>query len=161
MIEVFIKNQKLRFLTNSKIVKEYLISTSAKGIGCEEGSEKTPIGQHKICEKIGEGAAIGTIFQERKNIGIISKIYKKRNEYPYLEEADCMTTRILRLEGVEEGINKGEGVDTYQRCVYIHGTPYEYSLGSASSHGCIRMKNKDIIELFDLVRNHEKVLVFK
>jgi len=160
MIEIFIKKQKLIFSRNSKTVKEYSISTAKEGAGCEEGSEKTPIGDHRVCEKIGSGAAIGTVFQGRKNTGIISRIYKKRNDYPYLEEGDCVTTRILLLEGLEDGVNKGEGVDTHQRCVYIHGTPYEYSIGKPFSHGCIRMKNKDIAELFEFAEEGEKVFVF-
>jgi len=159
MIEISIEKQKLKFIKNSKTVKEYAISTAKNGAGCKEESEQTPVGQHKICEKIGDGLAVGTVFQERNNTGIISKIYKERREYSYVDEGDCMTTRILRLEGLQEGVNRGEGVDTLKRCIYVHGTPYEYSIGRPFSHGCIRMRNKDIVELFELAEEGGEVFI--
>jgi len=162
MIEISIKKQKLKFIKDFEVVKEYPISTSINGIGNEEGSEKTPIGRHQICEKIGDGVAIGTVFQARKNKGIISRIYKSREEYPYEEESSCITTRILRLMGTQRGVNlstKEEGIDTFQRFIYIHGTPYEYAIGTPCSKGCIRMRNEDIAELFEFVKDDEKVVI--
>ena len=162
MIEISIKKQKLKFIKDFEVVKEYQISTSINGIGNEKGSKKTPIGRHCICEKIGEGATMGVVFQERKNTGIISRIYKRREEYPCKEEFPCITTRILRLKGMERGFNASsmeKGIDTFSRCIYIHGTPYEYSIGVPNSKGCIRMRNKDIAELFELVEERESVTI--
>ena len=130
-----------------KLVKVYPVSTSKYGVGNGKNSKKTPLGTHIIVAKIGGGAKIGTIFELRKNTGRIAKIYTDNTDI----QKDLITTRILWLKGIEPGINEGDDVDSYNRCIYIHGTPEEGLIGTAVSNGCIRMKNKDIIELFDLV----------
>jgi hypothetical protein len=139
--------QKMFLIKNFKIEKSYLISTGQKGLGCEAGSYKTPVGVHEIADKIGQGAPVGTIFVARKSTGKIAKIYTK----PVDIKEDFVTTRILRLKGLEKGKNSGKGVDSYSRYIYIHGTPEEGLLGKPVSHGCIRMKNKEVIELFNKV----------
>ncbi len=139
--------QKMFLVKNFKIQKTYLISTGKKGLGCEQGSYKTPIGVHKIADKIGDGAPLGTIFVARKNTNKIAKIYTEPKDV----KEDYVTTRILRLKGLEKGKNSGKGVDSYSRYIYIHGTPEEGLLGTPASHGCIRMKNKEVIDLFNKV----------
>lgn len=151
IIHISTRNNVLQIYEDGKEKALYPVSTSKFGIGNEYGSNQTPLGKHVICEKIGADTTIGTVFYGRKNTGILSQIYKKREEYPYEEESPCITTRILWLEGIDEGLNKGEGIDSKERKIYIHGTPYEYGVGKFSSLGCVRMCNEDIISLFSMV----------
>ncbi len=138
--------QELYLIKSREILKSYPISTSKRGLGVVSGSMKTPFGAHKIVEKIGDGSPIGEIFKGLVDTKKISKIYTEKINVP-----EFVTTRIMRLKGLEEGINKGKGVDSFSRSIYIHGTPEEGLIGTPASHGCIRMKNKDIIELFNKI----------
>jgi UDP-N-acetylmuramate--alanine ligase len=122
---------------------QFAISTSRFGIGNQEGSFKTPDGIHRICEKIGAGAPLCRIFKDRCDTGFIWT--------PEINEGNLILTRILRLEGLEDGINKGAGIDSFERYIYIHGTNLEAYIGTPISHGCICMRNNDIIELFDII----------
>jgi lipoprotein-anchoring transpeptidase ErfK/SrfK len=142
--------QRLFFIDNGKIDKEYRVSTSSRGPGNREGSFQTPQGLHRICEKYGDSAPAGRIFKDRIDTGEIWPVGK-------LGE-NIILTRILRLEGLEPGVNKGPGIDSYDRYIYIHGTNSEHLIGTPNSHGCICMKNADIIELFDFTQ--EDTLVF-
>jgi lipoprotein-anchoring transpeptidase ErfK/SrfK len=151
-VEIKISEQRLCLYSANKIIKSYPVSTSKYGVENRLGSNKTPLGLHQIVSKIGRNAPLGAIFERRRNTG---KIAKARNR------GDLITTRILRLAGLEKGINKGKGVDSFQRCIYIHGTPEEKLIGRPASHGCIRMKNRDIIELFDLVKRSTLVKIAK
>lgn len=153
-ITIKISKQKLYLFDNSQILKVYSISTSRFGIGNKSGSYKTPLGLHRIISKIGRNASGGAIFKKRRNIGKIFKVYKNKKK-----AVDLITTRILRLEGLEPGINKGKGIDSFKRCIYIHGTPEEWLIGRPASHGCIRMKNGDVIGLFDLVKRDTLVKI--
>jgi hypothetical protein len=144
IVKIFVKRQTLCLLDNHSIVKQWAISTSKYGIGNKFGSYKTPLGKHRIASKLGRSACFGAIFKKRRNTGKIAMIGKNRG--------DLITTRILRLEGLQKGINKGKDIDSFKRCIYIHGTPEETLIGKPASHGCIRMKNHDIIQLFDLVK---------
>jgi lipoprotein-anchoring transpeptidase ErfK/SrfK len=155
-IVIQISKQKLSLFKNNRFIKSYPVSTSKYGIGNYSGSNKTPLGLHRITSKIGRNAPIGAIFNKRRNTGKIFKVYKKKEK-----TADLITTRILRLEGLEPGINKGEGIDSFKRCIYIHGTSDEGLIGKPASHGCIRMKNRDIVELFDLVKRNTLVKIEK
>lgn len=151
-ILVSVKNQRLYLFKREKVFKEYPVSTAEKGVGFENGSFKTPLGFHKVCEKIGQGLPIGAVFKSRKFTGEIAEIEERKVS----TGKDLITTRILRLEGLEEGKNRGYDkngnlVDTFERYIYIHGTNEEGLIGKPVSHGCIRMRNKDIVELFDLV----------
>ena len=146
-IVVNISTQKLHYLLNGKQKKEYSISTASKGIGNKAGSYKTPLGKHSICEKIGKGAKFGTIFKGKnktKEIALIDPDELNARD-------DFITTRIMCLEGLEKGINRGKDINTKQRCIWIHGTQNERFIGKPASHGCIRMMNSDIIELFKMV----------
>ncbi len=121
--------------------KHYRISTSKYGIGQVAGSNQTPLGLHRIAEKIGAGCEPGTVFKGRKVIGHL------RDGLPL----ESITTRIMRLEGLEDGFNRGGNVDTHSRFVYIHGFGDQQSLGTPTSLGCIHLADTDLIPLFDLL----------
>ena len=125
------------------MARDYPASSSRLGVGIREDSLKTPPGIHRICEKIGAGAPVGRIFRDREDTG---------EDWDHTsDEENIILTRILRLEGLEPGVNKGKGIDTYERYVYIHGTNREQDIGTPFSHGCICMRNTDIVALFDMV----------
>lgn len=145
--------QKLYLFSRGQVIKTYPISTSKYGVGNKVGSNKTPLGLHCIVSKIGRNVCSGTIFKRRRNTRKIARINK--------DGGDLITTRILRLAGLKKGINKGRGIDSFQRCIYIHGTPEEKLIGRPASHGCIRMKNRDIVKLFDLVKRGILVRICK
>lgn len=151
-VEIKISEQRLCLYAANKIIKSYSVSTSKYGVGNRSGSNKTPLGLHQIVNKIGRNVPLGAIFKRRRNTG---KIVKSRSA------GDLITTRILRLEGLERGVNKGKGIDSFQRCIYIHGTPEENLIGRPASHGCIRMENRDIIELFNRVKRNTLVEIVK
>jgi len=130
----------------------YPISTAANGMGNRMDSFKTPFGIHRIRQKIGGGEVSGTIFESRESIGKVATSLDKRDK-------DEITSRILWLDGLEEGINHGGVYDTFDRFIYIHGTSDEKRIGERVSAGCIRMKNDDIIELFDEVLVDDLVLI--
>jgi len=153
-VVIQISRQRLSLFKNNRFIKSYPVSTSKYGIGNQFGSNKTPLGLHRIISKIGRNAPSGAIFKKRRNTSKIFKVYKKKEK-----AVDLITTRILRLEGLEPGINKGEGIDSFKRCIYIHGTPDEGLIGKPASHGCIRMKNRDIVGLFDLVKRDTLVKI--
>ncbi len=142
-ITVNIERQQLS-LFGREIEKNFPVSTSRFGTGSEEGSCKTPPGLHRIAQKIGNNAPLCSIFRDRINTGIIWK--------PGMEEENQILTRILRLEGLEPGKNSGPGIDSFERYIYIHGTNREEKIGTPNSHGCVCMKNDDIVELFDIVQ---------
>jgi hypothetical protein len=122
-----------------RFVKIFRCSTSRFGIGQTEGSNRTPLGLHRIAEKIGGGWPVGTVFKSRKPIG-----------YTWRGMPDAkITTRILWLEGLEPGFNRGGNVDSHARYIYIHGTGDETTLGRPASCGCIHLAADDLISLFD------------
>jgi hypothetical protein len=121
--------------------KEFRISTSKFGIGQIAGSNKTPLGLHRIAEKIGDCCEAGTVFKHRKVIGHL------RDGLPL----ESITTRILWLEGLEEGFNRGGNVDTHSRHIYIHGFGDQDSLGKPTSLGCIHLADADLIPLYELL----------
>ena len=143
IIIINISAQNLTFYNNFEEISKYKISTSKYGEGSEEGSNKTPLGAHYIKEYIGKDLDSLTIFQNRLPINKKTKIIKDQRS----TNKDIISSRILWLEGLEEGKNKGKNIDTYQRYIYIHGTNEEGLLGKKASHGCIRMGNSDIIDL--------------
>ncbi|MFZ1688775.1 MAG: L,D-transpeptidase [Flavobacteriales bacterium] len=142
MLYVSVQRQRMYHVHDGRMQREYIISTSVKGLGSVDGSQCTPEGLHRIAEKIGQGVPAGGLLQDRAFAGRFADA--TRNE-------DQITARILWLEGMEHGHNIGEGKDSYARAIYIHGTPFEDELGQPASHGCIRMADGDIIPLFDRV----------
>ena len=124
-----------------RLLKEFVCSTSKFGIGQIAGSNCTPLGLHCIAEKHGDGAPAGTVFKARKPIGHL------KDGLP----VESITTRILWLDGLDPGVNRGGNVDTFARYIYIHGFGVPASLGHPASHGCIHLADTDLIPLFDLL----------
>jgi UDP-N-acetylmuramate--alanine ligase len=140
---VSIEKQTLLVCANDIILERYNVSTSRFGNGNRENSLKTPLGVHRIREKYGANAPAGRIFRDREDTG---------EDWDHRQNGDnLILTRILRLEGLEQGINKGAGVDSYERYIYIHGTGREDLIGTPLSHGCVVLRNHDVIRLFDRV----------
>ena len=154
-VHVSVQNQKLYVIDKSDTLATYLISTSKYGVGNRSGSYKTPLGRHIIAKKYGDSAIEGTIFKGRQNTGKIAEIIRE----PRHDGNDYVTTRILWLKGTEPGINQGEGIDSFRRYIYIHGTHEEGLIGRPASHGCIRMNNSDVIELYNLVEEGTPVII--
>jgi len=146
-ILVSVAHQQLILQDDAALIKTYTIATAKNGVGENLGSECTPRGKHYIRAKIGADAVPGTVFIGRRPTG---EIYSQQlaNEHP---GRDWILTRILWLSGCEPGKNRLGQVDTMRRYIYIHGCPDEHVLGQPSSHGCIKMHNDDVIELFDQV----------
>lgn len=144
-IEISVRKQRLALKSGRKRLAEYPISTSRHGLGAREGSFKTPTGRFRIAEKIGDGLPIGTIFKSRKPVRPTKKL---------LREDDLIMTRILWLDGLER-----RNANTHGRYIYIHGTNREESIGTAASIGCVRMKNADVAELFELVAVDTPVVI--
>ena len=154
-IEVDISEQRLYLIENNLVKASYPISTSKYGEGSIQNSFKTPLGEHSIKEMIGEEAEINTIFSSRINTKRSATIIDQFED----TDNDYVTSRIIWLDGEEEGFNKGGNVDSFRRYIYIHGTHEEGLIGTKASHGCIRMFNYDVIELFKLVNIGTKVLI--
>ena len=154
-IEIDISKQRLFLLDNMELVRSYPISSSKYGEGSTQNSFKTPLGNHVIKEMIGNNAIKNTIFTSRINTKRQAEIIHDEAK----SDNDYVTTRIMWLDGQEEGKNKGKGVDSYQRYIYIHGTHEEGLIGQKASHGCIRMFNSDVIELFNDVKKGTKVYI--
>ena len=147
-INIYIASQRLELLDDSgKVLRQYWVSTAANGAGEVRGSYCTPRGLHIIRAKIGAGCAENTVFVGRRATG---EIYSPELGACF-PDRDWILTRILWLSGCEVGFNRLGDNDTMRRYIYIHGTPHSVQLGETGSHGCIRMKNSDLIELFDLV----------
>ena len=147
IVLINIDQQTLHLYRNNELTKSYPISSSKFGIGNQVESFKTPLGVHRVAKKIGDGAPVGTIFKARVNTGKTAEIITTNAA----SKDDYVTSRILWLEGLEPGKNKGEGIDSFQRYIYIHGTAEEGRIGQPASRGCIRMRNMDAIELFNLL----------
>ena len=123
------------------IEKTFRISTSRFGIGQRKNSNRTPLGLHRIAEKVGDGLPLGAVFKSRKLIG-----------YTWQGLANAtITHRILWLEGLEPGFNRGGDVDTFDRYIYIHGTGDETTLGRPASHGCLHVRGTELLPLYDLL----------
>src|ERR1043166_7888102 len=144
-IDISLKDQRLTLTRDGENVRSFPISSSRFGIGTEEGSMKTPLGNFRIADKIGHGAKSGAIFKARVPLG---------PDDPLPDTEDFVTTRILWLDGLDP-----EKAHTRDRYIYIHGTKHEDKIGTPDSHGCIRMRNADVIELFDLVDETTQVVI--
>lgn len=146
-LEIDIPTQTLTVFAAAKKLKSYRISSAKNGVGELFGSEKTPRGAHYIRAKIGSGAPANTVFVARRATGELYSL-GLREQFP---KRDWILTRIFWLCGREVGVNRLGKVDTMRRYVYIHGSPDDVEMGVPGSHGCIRMRNSDIIELFDQI----------
>jgi L,D-transpeptidase YbiS len=148
MIRIDVPSQTLVLLdARGRLLRDYVVSTGARGVGEKTGSYCTPRGQHVIRAKIGAGQPLGAVFAQRRPTG---EVYgaELAARFP---GRDWILTRILWLSGCELGFNRLGDVDTMRRFIYIHGTPDEVPLGQPGSKGCVRMRNADIIDLFDRV----------
>lgn len=157
-ISVKISTQDLDLIgDNGKLIKRYAVSTSKRGPGELNGSYCTPRGKHIIRAKIGAGQPLNAVFVERRPTG---EVYnpKLAQRFP---GRDWILTRILWLSGCEPGFNRLGEVDTMRRCIYIHGSPDSAEMGKPGSIGCIRMRNADIVELFDAVPLLTPVEIFE
>ena len=155
LLFVSIENQKMYHIKENAIVKKYIISSSEYGTGSEAGSNKTPLGLHKVKEKYGDETPINGRMIGRVFYGQIATLYNDKTK----SKTDDVTSRIFWLEGLEKGKNKGEGIDSYKRYIYIHGTSEEGRLGRPASHGCIRMKNNEVIDLYKTIAIGTLVLI--
>ena len=154
-----IAHQTLTLYQHDKEITQYMVSTAKNGIGSQQDSGCTPLGKHFIAEKIGANEPMNAVFVGRVPTGeIYSAELGKHNP-----ERDWILSRILWLSGLEDGLNKGSNsqgdCDTYQRYIYIHGTPDTEPMGVPLSHGCIRMRNEDILELFEHVQEGTSVMI--
>lgn len=146
-IEISLKTQTLKLWRGHCVEKTYPISSALKGVGQSKGSNQTPLGKHIIRAKIGENEPLNCVFVARRPTG---EIYNTElaKQFPH---RDWVLTRILWLSGCEKGHNRLGSVDTMQRYIYIHGTPETEPMGKPLSHGCIRMRNQDVLALFEQV----------
>jgi lipoprotein-anchoring transpeptidase ErfK/SrfK len=146
-IRISIPDQTLELTEDGKSLRRYPVSTSKNGAGEEYGSFCTPRGRHVIRAKVGAGAPVNAVFVKRRPTG---EIYDAElgSRFP---DRDWMLTRLLWLSGSEPGFNRLGDVDTMRRYIYIHGSPDSAVMGRPGSIGCIRMHNRDLLELFDLV----------
>jgi L,D-transpeptidase YbiS len=155
LIKVSIDEQRLQLLESGRIVMDVAVSTAANGPGEVMHSECTPRGQHRIRARIGAGAAANTVFVGRRATG---EIYtpELKQRYP---GRDWILTRILWLCGMEPGQNRFGDRDSMRRYIYIHGCPEEDAMGTPSSHGCIKMRNAEVITLFERVPTGTRVWI--
>ena len=154
-IHIKLSEQRLRFWDKGALICSYRVSTAANGPGEQSGSEKTPRGWHRIRAKIGAGCESGTVFVARRPTGErYSPALAAGNPH-----RDWILSRILWLCGAEPGKNRLGEVDTMRRYIYIHGCPDSEAMGTPASHGCVRMRNQDVIELFDRVAPGVPVLI--
>lgn len=154
-VEIDLRRQRLRLFVADRLRAEYPVSTARNGAGELMNSECTPRGRHCIDEKIGAAAPLNTIFVGRCPTGEIYSPAFAATQGP----RDWILTRILWLRGLEPGFNAGAELDSKARYIYIHGTPDETTLGIPGSRGCIRMRNSDVVELFELVPVGTEVLI--
>jgi lipoprotein-anchoring transpeptidase ErfK/SrfK len=154
-LDISIPAQQLALIDNGRIIRRYPVSTAKKGAGETKGSYCTPRGWHSIRAKIGANQPLQTVFVGRRATGEIYNATLKA-QYP---ERDWILTRILWLGGLEAGKNRYGAVDSAWRYIYIHGCPDELMAGTPESHGCIRMKNADVADLYQRVTVGLKVYI--
>jgi L,D-transpeptidase YbiS len=156
-LEIDILRQRLRHYVGVRLLREYWVSTARNGPGEVMDSECTPRGRHAIAEKIGADVPSGSVFVGRRPTG---EIYSPAFAATQPPGRDWILTRILWLSGLEPGVNQGGRVDSRARYIYLHGTPDETPLGVPGSRGCVRMRNRDISELFDRVDVGDEVFLY-
>ena len=144
-IHISIRDQQLTVKHDETAIRTYPVSTSRFGIGTEKGSLKTPTGRFRVAEKIGGEMPTGTIFRSRVPLG---------SGDPLPPTEDLVMSRILWLDGLDD-----HNANTRERFIYIHGTKHEGEIGTPASCGCIRMRNVDVVELFDLVNHNTPVII--
>ncbi len=155
VLVVSLEEQCMYLIAGGEVLREFRISGAALGAGNRSGSNQTPTGLHRVKERHGDEVPVGGILKSRVFTGQIADIFTE----PLDVEEDHVTTRVLWLEGMEPGHNKGGQVDSYNRYIYIHGTPEEGLIGKPASHGCIRMFNREVAELYAITPVGRWVLI--
>jgi hypothetical protein len=150
---VSIERQRIALFRNGVLAVEWPVSTSRFGVGSLRDSFKTPLGLHRIAEKIGTGMPHDTVFKGRK------PVLCPPSSVSGPPSSDLIMSRILWLDGSEPGLNRGGDVDSHDRYIYIHGTVHEDRIGTPDSHGCVRMRNADVAALFDMVEQGTPVMI--
>lgn len=153
-IIISIKRQSLYLINEDRLIRQYTVSTSKNPPSCLENSYGTPLGLHCIEDKIGNGEPIGTVFKGR-----VSQGYTFEDAPQQEQMRNLITTRILRIKGLDPQLNLGDPNDSYKRYIYIHGTNHEERLGKPFSMGCIELSNKDCLELFSLVHLNDLIWI--
>lgn len=149
--------QTLTLFRGEEALRTWCISTARAGLNAREGSGGTPPGLHAIARLYGHQSPLGQVFVSRRAVKghiLAPELWHGPDTHDYI------LTRILRLKGLEPGLNCGPGIDSYARYIYIHGTNQEHLLGTPASHGCIRMANLEVVELFRIVQRHRSLHVF-
>lgn len=155
-VKIKVSEQQLSLLDEAgELLQQYLVSTSKFGTGNQNGSEQTPLGLHRVKDKLGGAMPVNEVFIGRVPHGNLDECKQHGVELP----DDVIMSRILWLEGMEPGRNQGGYVDTYQRYIYIHGTNDEEHIGTPSSIGCIRMRNQDVVDLYRHLEVGSEVLI--
>jgi UDP-N-acetylmuramate--alanine ligase len=155
LVDVF--TQHLFLLEATELEAAWPVSTAACGLDNREDSGGTPPGLHRVHRKIGQDAEPGMIFASRKPTGILWR--QTDDQAPEPAQDDLILSRILTLDGLEDGVNRGPGIDSRARYIYIHGTNHEQKIGLPESGGCVRMTNIDVVELFSLVEEGDPVVI--
>jgi len=145
LLVVDVREQRLHLVRGEHVERDYAVSTSKAGTGNVMDSYRTPTGWHEVVERFGAGEPAGRVFLDREPTNDMLTPEQWKDD----ESKDVILTRILRLAGLDEGVNRGGQVDTYSRYIYLHGANHEHRLGTPVSHGCIHLANVEIIELFD------------
>jgi UDP-N-acetylmuramate--alanine ligase len=148
---VDVARQRLLLLHGDEVSARWPMSTAAAGVDARQDSGGTPPGLHRIARKIGDGADPGAVFVSRQPTG---EVWDGRPD-----PRDLILGRILTLEGCEDGINRGPGVDSLERYIYLHGTNHEDRLGQPCSHGCVRLGRADMVAVFEAVQESDPVVV--
>lgn len=151
LLVVDVARQTITLIVGAEAEAAYPVSTALAGLGGEEGSHCTPPGWHRVHGRIGRDQPVGALFVSREPTGAVWSGEPT--------ESDLILTRILTLEGLEDGVNRGAGRDSLERYIYVHGTNHPERLGTPVSHGCIRMRNEDIVDLFERVREGDPLVV--
>ena len=155
-IDVSISEQRLYLVNDGRVIRSYPISSSAYGEGQIENSFKTPLGRNEVQTQFGTNVPKDQVFVSREHIPQKAEIIHKAIDSPN----DFITTRIMWLTGLTEGFNRGSNVDSFNRFIYIHGTHEEGLIGKKASHGCIRMLNQDVLELFRIIPTKTAVNIY-
>lgn len=154
--------QRLHLMNGTTPLDNWPVSTAAAGVDAREGSGGTPPGVHRILQRIGQGAPPGMVFVSREPTGRVwphDQAPGAGGDDSTKHPADLILTRVITLDGLEDGVNRGPGVDSAARYIYLHGTNAEERLGTPCSHGCVRLASADVITLFDLVREGDPVVI--
>jgi len=151
MLLVSVEQQRMLVADGRGVHARYRISTSRFGTGSRQGSHKTPLGLHRVADRIGDDEPAGRVFVARQPTPRVVPEHDWRRP----RSRDMILTRILRLKGLTPGLNRGAGIDSYDRFIYIHGTNQEHLLGRPASHGCIRMGNRAMIALYRMLHGRE------